>query len=83
MSPRLRAGLGSAAFAVGALVMFAGLMTRRPAALLVGAPICLAGLVLVGVALRQVAREIGAASLKSEASLRQLLAEKKDGPPPS
>ncbi len=82
MSPRARSAIGAAALAVGALVVFAGFMQERLAAVVVGSPILLLGLVLVGLAFRQVGREIHAAQARSENALREAIAEKRDGNAP-
>jgi len=74
--------LGAAALAVGALVMFAGLMKERPVAVIVGLPIFLLGVVLVGMVFRQVGRELHAAQSRSELALRNAIAEKRDGNAP-
>ena len=82
MTPRARSAIGAAALAVGALVVFAGIMQERLAAILVGSPILLLGVILVGLAFRQVGREIQAAQSRSEIALREAIAEKRDGNDP-
>ncbi len=83
MSVRLRSTIGAALGGIGILLALGGLFFLRAWMFWAGGTLCAAGIVLVGWALRDVGREIGANSARFEARLRSEIPpgrEQKPGP---
>ena len=83
MSIRARSAVGAVLMAAGMLGMVGTALFNRAVLFWVSAGAVAAGIAVIALAIRTVAREIGGARVKYDALLRaQLPPEKRDPPPP-
>ena len=80
MSARAKSWTGGILFAVGTFAFFGGALFPGVVYLAwIGLAVALAGLVLIGLAVRDVVRQIGSDHARFEAELRHQVPPKRDG----